>query len=631
LCFDAEVFHAESRQAASRVRVVVEATAQASTANVRILSSALVDEPVVTVYLRAGCGPKTTRRYVLLADLPSEMAGSSLAARVSPIVALPSTQTGLTRAASASASASNSASTGKAKTARTPKRTGRPELVDQRPELKTAIASSNRAPSEEKNKTGRLPGRSRLTLDPLELLSDRVADIDTYMTFTSPEDALRSMKTMQTLEGDVKVLRALSAKNEASLVDLKARLQKAELERFPGGVIYALVALVLACLAAVAFLWSRQRRVHADGGNWWSGAVATPVALPIELGPSPEPPATYKGLSDEFVSKSVPKTALTQVSDDTGPPSEMGVNLMEMSESAFDNLMQSGDTHASNQKLPLAPSIAATAQTTSAIGFNSEAMLDIRQQAEFFVSLGQTDRAVRILRKQIETSGESNPFVYLDLLSLLHSLGLKADFRLLREDFNLLFNGRVPEFAFFKEEGQGLESYPDGLSRITALWPAPEVLHVMEAYIFQDPRLANNPSFDLAAFRDLLLLHALAQNVLASHANGIEPEIGAAPGSVARAGEDEQSRRGLDLDLSDLTGQGLVSDPLRVGEVDIPLFMPGEHKVEGQAMDAGRPLDSGNLMKFDLPLASRQPEVTGSVSGRRTVPVELKRIVRLKD
>ena len=52
LCFDADVFHADTRQEASRVRVVVEATAQPQTVNVRVLSSAVVDEPVVTVYLR---------------------------------------------------------------------------------------------------------------------------------------------------------------------------------------------------------------------------------------------------------------------------------------------------------------------------------------------------------------------------------------------------------------------------------------------------------------------------------------------------------------------------------------------------------------------------------------------------
>ena len=39
LCFDAEVFHADTRQDTSRVRVVVEATGLPQTTNVRIMST----------------------------------------------------------------------------------------------------------------------------------------------------------------------------------------------------------------------------------------------------------------------------------------------------------------------------------------------------------------------------------------------------------------------------------------------------------------------------------------------------------------------------------------------------------------------------------------------------------------
>lgn len=74
LCFEADVFHADTRQEASRVRVRVEPTAQTQSVQVRVLSSAIIDEPVVTVYLRSGCQQKITRTYVLLAELTSELA-----------------------------------------------------------------------------------------------------------------------------------------------------------------------------------------------------------------------------------------------------------------------------------------------------------------------------------------------------------------------------------------------------------------------------------------------------------------------------------------------------------------------------------------------------------------------------
>ena len=55
LCFDADVFYGDTRLEASQVRVKSEQMASASTAVVRVESPVRVDEPIVTVYLRAGC------------------------------------------------------------------------------------------------------------------------------------------------------------------------------------------------------------------------------------------------------------------------------------------------------------------------------------------------------------------------------------------------------------------------------------------------------------------------------------------------------------------------------------------------------------------------------------------------
>jgi hypothetical protein len=44
--------------------------------------------------------------------------------------------------------------------------------------------------------------------------------------------------------------------------------------------------------------------------------------------------------------------------------------------------------------------------------FSVEPILDIRQQAEFFVSLGQTDRALHILKKQIDGASQPNPLIF---------------------------------------------------------------------------------------------------------------------------------------------------------------------------------------------------------------------------
>ncbi|WP_296500805.1 hypothetical protein [Rhodoferax sp.] len=628
LCFDAEVFHADTRQDTRRVRVVVEATGQPQTANVRIMSSAVVDEPVVTVYLRTGCGQKTTRRYVLLADFPSEVAAP--AARLTPLAVLPPARTGSIPATSASADASSGVPhaepTPKAKTVREPRPATRPETVNKRVEGKTAVVAPKRAPTEVKTPTGRPTGQSRLKLDPLELLSDRVANLDSFMTFDAPEDALRNMQKIQSLEVAVKAGLALAAKNEASLVDLKARLQKAESERFPSGWLYGLIALVLACLAAVAFLWHRQRRVPADDDAWWNSATATPASVPTE--PSPEPLPPHK--DEESVSQKTSPPALVASLNDDGPEYEPGVNLMEMSDSIFDNLMQSDAEASENRPRPSLAPPAPAAQTKPLCNLGSEALLDIRQQAEFFVSLGQTERAVRILKKQIEESDEPNPFVYLDLLSIFHSLSMKTEFQQVRADFNLLFNGQVPEFAFFKNEGKGLDAYPDVMSRITALWATPTVLEVIESCIFHDPQAVRPSSFDLAAFRDLLLLHGVAQSGLLLHPlAGAQPKADAAASGAAQASaavnfadlsalanpQSHELDLDLDLDLSDSAAENPAAASLSTVEVDIPLLIFEEHPAAVSGAGARRSVGSDTEIHFDLPELPTPPKPADPKSG----------------
>ena len=640
LCFDAEVFHADTRQDASRVRVVVETSAQPHMVNVRILSSAIVDEPVVTVYLRTGCGQKTTRRYVLLADLQSEAA-----APLAPLAAPASAPAKVDLIPTAPVS------TVKAKTVRMPKQAVRSGVDNKRPDVKAAVASPRDATAGKKSKAGLSGGQPRLKLDPLELLSDRVANLDADMTFAPPEDALRNMQKTQALEGDVKALRALAARNEASLVDLKTRLQKAESERFPGGLIYGLIALMLACLAAVALLWNRQRRVQTGGDDWWSGSIATPALPETEPVSPPGPVTAPNALGTAPPSGTNRAEGFSGVLNDSGHLPQVDVNLMEMSQSKFDDLMQPGAARSASRNQPRPPLPAVVPRARLARSLNSATMSDIRQQAEFFVSLGQTDPAVQILKKKINESDELHPFLYLDLLNIFHALSLKSDFQRFRDDFNRLFSGRVPEFAFFKDEGQDLESYPDVLSRITALWPTPRVLEVLEACIIRAPRDAQSQSFDLAAFRDLLLLHALAQSlVLVPHQGGRERRIGSSPGVAAPAStsayaaepgyvalapssvpgrsasvqpdlslDDIPLPRVLDLDLSDSGMEGFSSSPVSAADVDLPLplLMSGDYEVDGQGEDATRPLDKGNLVDFDLPEAQKWPGPAGIGRGNK--------------
>lgn len=76
-CLAAEVFYADNRVENSRVRVSLEKTGPGQDALIRVRASAVVDEPVVTVLVRVGCGSPMEKRYVLLADLAPQQANAA--------------------------------------------------------------------------------------------------------------------------------------------------------------------------------------------------------------------------------------------------------------------------------------------------------------------------------------------------------------------------------------------------------------------------------------------------------------------------------------------------------------------------------------------------------------------------
>lgn len=626
-CFEADVFHADARQDANRVQVVVEATAQAPVVNVRILSSAVVDEPVVNIDLRTRCGQKTTRRYVLLANLPSEVAVSATP-QVTPV------SVNLT---------ARPVPDSKAKTVQEPTQTARSKDASKRSAEHAAPASPrSTTPGEGLRKAARSSGQSRLKLDMLDLMAERdptLKSSDELLTpptdnaqrrsdaaalwralNASPEDTLREIARVQNLGAEVNALKTITAKNQLGLTDLGARLHKAESEGYPAKVIYGLVFLILASLSAVAFLLYSQRRLKPSGDGRWNDPITLAEPAVPEAQPAPPPglAAARKDMDAALLAKAPPTAPPSRFPNDSGYSSGIDVNLTEMTDSRFADFMRPGAARHGNHKMPSLSLPAKAPKTRHADSLNSDTVLDIRQQAEFFASLSQTDHAVRILKKQIDDSAEPNPFVYLDLLGMLHSLNLKNDFQQFRADFNLLFYGSVSEFALFKDEGKSLESYSDILSRIVALWPMPEVLNVIEACIFRDTRDASSQTIDLAAFRDLLLLHTVAHLVV--HATDPEdgkpgpvslsiPAVQASapadfsdsgpamplpsggPGRATSVPPDFSTREielppVLDLDLSVSSVAASAPHPALIADVDLSQLMPGDHPADDQGANA---------------------------------------------
>lgn len=527
LCFEAEVFHAEARQDGGKVRTVVEKQAPGRTASVRVLSTALVDEPVVTINLRSTCGPQLSRRYVLFADLP-EANPPSRAPLIIAAATVPASSGPAKPAARPTAPARLPRTKAKLSLASEPLAV---LPVDAKPaaRMRPPVAASKVPATDSKRASGRVVGAARLKLDPLDVLSDRIANLDSFMTFAPSEDALANIQKVKTLEAEVKALRDTTQKNERALAEFRTRLQQAEAQRSSGELVYLLAGAVACCLLAVFWLWRRQRQGVAGAQSRWSDRVGA------------QPP-----LTDALASAAV----LTPASHSERQALEQGLaygldaQSVQLTDSIFSKLMQPDATGQGGSKA--APLQQGHAKLMRSL--NSDEILALRAQAEDCVAIGKSERALALLKQQISESDEPNPFVYLDLLTLLHAMNLQTDFQQCAQDFNLLFNSKVPEFAFFRDEGRGLESYPEVLSSITEHWPTLKVLEVIEACVFRDPWAGSGEPFDIAAMRDLMMLHGVAQSLVLAEI----PQGEAAPSAHSAVSEARPSQHaGLDFDYTD--------------------------------------------------------------------------------
>ncbi|MCY7306455.1 MAG: hypothetical protein LH632_09945, partial [Rhodoferax sp.] len=497
-----------------------------------------------------------------------------------------------------------------------PRKPAVPKPVSAKP-TGAAAAPPPAPPITEKLQAGRTAGQSRLKLDPIEVLAERVATLESSTANVPNELATRGAQEAQrlkALEDNVKSLLALASKNEASLLDLRTRLQQAESERYSNPVIYVLALLLLASLASIAVLLTRRRRSSSGAaGNWWSDSPSTEKArlpeamvttgrVPANSGFAPvSAPALVS--ADDSLPTPLEQSRAGGPRSRPAPITQVDVSLVEMSESTFDRLMQSGATHSAvrTPKEIAGQPVAGTAVPPNDVRLiNSDELFDIRQQAEFFVSLGQTDQAVRILENRISESGESSPLAYLDLLKIFHALGLKADFRQVREDFNLLFNARLPDFAGFGEEGRDLESFSGAMAQIEAVWGTPQTALLLESMVFRDQWNSEREVFDTAAFRDLLLLHAVAQT-----ADGLADELVApVAGSIARSMPPAQFGPTLPQSAGPVPATDAPLPQLDgLTEVDIDLTDPGLYANNSTAAASTGPSPAalGDLIQFDLP------------------------------
>ena len=189
------------------------------------------------------------------------------------------------------------------------------------------------------------------------------------------------------------------------------------------------------------------------------------------------------------------------------------VHELPVPEVAFDSVLSS-DFGESTPKQSHTP--AGQKAAKSSLG-GIEGLQEAQEQADFFVALGEYERAEKLMRRYIDRNPETSPMAYLNLLGIYHAAHKESAFEVLREHFNQTFNAQIPDFARFKSDPRDLSSYPDTLEQLQQLWGRSEVIRYIGHLLFRQPHQAKSESaFAPMAYRELLMLYGIATETSAS-------------------------------------------------------------------------------------------------------------------
>jgi hypothetical protein len=618
-CFSAEVFYGETRISPQNVTITPVRTSPSELA-LRVRSSTLIDEPFVTLYLRVTCSQNLARKYVLLADSPSEpasavqsalpltssqtLAPAGTAAATGPSTRVPSDKNAVSEAKQAraaaraekkAAQAALQASTGQAVEKASPSqavekvsppvRARKPAVlagpVAALPRLKVDLLdlTSVREPS--------LRSSTELLTQPSSDPQARTVAAALWRAINkSPDDLVRDGVRLQSIEAEVRTMADVSKQQTQELTVLRSDLQQAKSARYANPFMYALGALTLAALAFAAWAW-RRRGDASKPQPWWGNVHKFDEAAAVKQSNASLLEASSEDLGLPPKRKPVVPYGASKPSSNPGVSFGAANALSQTGGASFDG---SADLVSS------APGASRSV--------NTEELFDIQQQADFFMSLGQHSQAIDILQNHISDNVGTSALAYLDLFDIYHKIDQREDFEALRDEFNRVFNAQVPQFDNYGSESRGLEEYGAAIERIQALWPNPKVLSVIEESIFRSPELDAKP-FDLLAYRELMLLYAIAKDVSLydSQSDGLSASVGLDPYMNDRAAGMPSGNAPLSTSRRSGDDSFTLIQPLSAGFGDSSLFnvtLPGIKPSDMAAMRNAMPPVGAPSVDIDL-------------------------------
>ena len=140
---------------------------------------------------------------------------------------------------------------------------------------------------------------------------------------------------------------------------------------------------------------------------------------------------------------------------------------------------------------------------------------DILDQAEVFMAHGHGELAISLLQEHLREAPTESPVPWLLLLDLLYRDGDKVGYATASAECRRYFNVNLSGYPVSQDSdiGQGLEAYPHLLEQLEKVWNSPGIDAFFDDLIY-DKRGGTRMGFEPSAYRDILLLRAIAHDTL---------------------------------------------------------------------------------------------------------------------
>ncbi len=537
-CVAAEVLVGDSLLPSPLLRLRLDPSPDSSVQWLRIHSRVPIVEPVVTVTVSAGCASRVSRQFVVFVDPPLSAADIS----VPTVVEAADTATAVAALKGATALSGASAGTGASKaqsrkaTSRSQRRPARlPARASAQAIQATQIteARAERVPSRKSRRVASSPARLRTSASRLQLergtplaAAPALAAIASVPAVADVADVAASAVAMASAAASAasEVERAQAQErpqvaalqrrvepfdtevSNAAAAALQARSLAAQAPRYSLPWLLALTATVAVVLFGLGVLLDRRRLAQRSRPSTWRAeqSPTRPAASTLHSAPSTtmgSARATVPWADDgqpEALTSTGPlpfrRSAAPAAAEPTAVPPLSPVVKPLLTETA----VASGN-RARGEPVRLALPVTA------------DALIDLEQQAEFFVALGQEDTAVDLLDGYSRGAGGACPLPYLLLLDLHHRRGDRVAHAAVCERYEKRFNRSSPVWGGQQTPTSSIADHPQEMRRIESVWREPlAAMRLVESLLVHGgtPTLA----FDLHCLSELRFLYLLARD-----------------------------------------------------------------------------------------------------------------------